>query len=263
MPSIPIRAYHIAQVIDVTDVEKRLGLEPIWRTRNFVRFQFASEQWLWVFTFGVIVLLGFPEKEEKKIAKKLGKAAQIPTEKFTEEAYAVIVDPTATKDDVQFEAVTVKRLASAKMELVALALAQSAAIEAHDNRADDIISSLEHINQDLSRGGRLHTSMHSLTKTLGQNQLLLQGIIARMALLDKPDIVWDSAELETLYSGLRSMFELEDRFRNIEVKVEFIRSNTSMILSLAQNRRGDLLEITIIGLIGFEIVFLIYEFLAK
>lgn len=263
MPSIPIRAYHIAQSIDITDVEKRIGAESIWRTRNFVRFQFASEQWLWVFTFGVIVLLGFPEKEEKKIVKKLGKALQVPAEKFTEETYAVVVDPATTKDDVQFDSVAVKRLASAKMELVALALAQSAAIEAHDNKADDIIASLEHINQELARGGRLHTSMHALTRTLGQNQTLLQSILSRIALLDKPDIVWDSAELETLYSSLHSMFELEDRFRNIEVKVDFIRSNTSMILSLAQNRRGDLLEITIIGLILFEIVFLVFEFLNR
>lgn len=264
MPNtLSIRAYHIAQAIDLAEAEKKMGLEPAWRTRHFVRFALAPEQWLWVFTFGVIVLLGLPEKEEKKIAKKLGKALTNPAEKFTEETYSVVIDTAATKDDVQFESVTVKRLASAKMELIALALAQSAAIEAYDVKADEIVSSLEVMNQELAAGGKLNARIRTLSRTLGQNQLILQSILSRIALLDKPDIVWDSAELETLYGNLRSMFELEDRFRIIEVKVDYITKNSSLLLGLLQNRRGDLLELTIIGLILFEIIFLIYEFLVK
>lgn len=258
-----IRAYHIAQAIDLTEAEKRLGAEPAWRTRHFIRFALASEQWLWVFTFGAIVLMGLPDKEEKKIAKKLGKALINPADKWTEEAYAVVVDPNAVKDDVQFDAVTVKRLASAKMELVAHALAQSAAIEAYDNKSDDMIASLEGVNLTLAAAGKFKLRNRHLLRTLGQNQLIMQSILSKIALLDKPDTVWDSSELELLYSNLRSMFELEDRFRNIEVKVDAIRDNTSLFLGILQNRRSEFLEVIIILLILVEFLFFVYEFVAR
>ena len=89
--------------------------------------------------------------------------------------------------------------------------------------------------------------------------MILQQILSRLSLLDKPDITWDSPELETLFGHMRKMYELDDRFRAVEFKLDSIQDNSKALLSILQTRRSERLEIVIVALILIEVVLFVYE----
>jgi uncharacterized Rmd1/YagE family protein len=91
----------------------------------------------------------------------------------------------------------------------------------------------------------------------------LQSIITRLSLLDQPDVVWDKQELEALYKSLRSFYALDDRFRNIEFKIDYIGNNSETILTLLQHRRDVALELVVIVLIVIEVVLFVGEMMMK
>jgi uncharacterized Rmd1/YagE family protein len=91
-------------------------------------------------------------------------------------------------------------------------------------------------------------------KTIGMSGNIVNFIVGQLSLLDKPDIAWEDKDAEALFINLRKMFELEDRFSTIRFKLTFIQDSSELMLDSLQHRRSELLELTIIGLIVFEIV---------
>ena len=96
---------------------------------------------------------------------------------------------------------------------------------------------------------------------MGTGNSILQSTIPRLALLDKPDIVWEHSDLESIYQNMRTMFELDDRFKNIEYKIQYIQNSSEIFLSLLRDRRAQALELIIIFLIALEILLFLPDIL--
>ena len=76
--------------------------------------------------------------------------------------------------------------------------------------------------------------------------------------------VWESEDIEKLYTQLYHHFDLDDRHRTIARKLSFISDNTSFLYEFLSNRKSHQLEWTIIILIAFEILlFIVFELLLK
>ena len=83
-------------------------------------------------------------------------------------------------------------------------------------------------------------------------------VSAALAVLDKPAATWDSEPLDRLYRDLRTMLEIDDRFRALEHKLRAVQDTLEVLLELNTNRRAHLLELTIVLLILFEIVLTVF-----
>jgi uncharacterized Rmd1/YagE family protein len=81
--------------------------------------------------------------------------------------------------------------------------------------------------------------------------------------LDKPDITWDNADLDRLYSRMANLFELSQRYHEIRTKSETLMDITDVFTGLSHARRSARLEWIIIILIAVEIVLYLYDFFIK
>jgi uncharacterized Rmd1/YagE family protein len=79
-------------------------------------------------------------------------------------------------------------------------------------------------------------------------------------LLDKPDIVWDDVELESLYNQLSLQLELKSRFDVIEYKISYLKESVDFAKDMINQKSSEFLEWIIIWLIVVEIVFSVYSF---
>ena len=77
------------------------------------------------------------------------------------------------------------------------------------------------------------------------------AIIDNIYILDVPDIAWEDTELNKLHSGLRKVFDLSARFRELDYKLQSVIDNLQLITDLMNNREGHLLEWIVIILIFY------------
>lgn len=118
---------------------------------------------------------------------------------------------------------------------------------------DEILSNIESMNAGLEKGRFLRNTKEIL-QLVAQNNNIIQFVITKLSLLDKPDVTWGNERLETLFSQLADIFDLRPRFRNIEYKIGFARSNSEFALTVLEARRGNFLELIIILLFIFDII---------
>jgi len=88
-------------------------------------------------------------------------------------------------------------------------------------------------------------------------------ILNQLYLLDKPDIIWDDSELESLYNQLSYQLELKNRFEVIEYKITHLKESLELATDLVNQKSSEYLEWIIILLIGVEIIFTIYDFFIR
>jgi uncharacterized Rmd1/YagE family protein len=84
-------------------------------------------------------------------------------------------------------------------------------------------------------------------------------MVGRVAVSDKPDVLWDRPELERLYARLTDEFEIPDRFEAVESKLDLIGRTIQTAVNLVQSRRSHRVEWYIVILIVCEIVLTLYE----
>jgi uncharacterized Rmd1/YagE family protein len=84
-------------------------------------------------------------------------------------------------------------------------------------------------------------------------------MVGRVAVSDKPDVLWDRPELERLYARLTDEFEIPDRYEAVESKLDLIGRTIQTAVNLVQSRRSLRVEWYIVILIVFEIILTLYE----
>ena len=258
--SNPIYAIYAARGIKLSEAEKRMEQAPVSRKRNLLVYELGKDQMVFIYSFGSVVFANVDLKSSYKLLRKIHKSLTEPLEEDLMEEYAW-TDKDVTADEVGYNVLKLKESSPDKLLLAAYVLAQSVAIDHFDNLAETIVATFEKLNSELEHKGSLRTGTKKILKSVGTGNAILHATITRLSLLDKPDIVWEHSELESLYQNMRAMFELDDRFKNIEYKIQYIQNSSEIFLSLLRDRRSQALEIIIIFLIALEILLFLPDIL--
>jgi uncharacterized Rmd1/YagE family protein len=88
--------------------------------------------------------------------------------------------------------------------------------------------------------------------------LIQHKMVGHVEVLEKPDVLWDHPELERFYARLRNEYELRERERALNRKLELVSRTVATLLELIQNRRSLRVEWYIVLLILFEIALTLY-----
>ena len=84
----------------------------------------------------------------------------------------------------------------------------------------------------------------------------------RVAVTDKPDVIWDRPDLERLYARLQDEYELTERADALSRKLAVISDTAEVLTDMIDTKRSLRLEFIIVMLIVFEIVITAYQILS-
>jgi uncharacterized Rmd1/YagE family protein len=98
-----------------------------------------------------------------------------------------------------------------------------------------------------------------MLKLIGNALLVQQRVSGRVAVVEKPDVVWDKPELERLYARLEDEYELKERVEALDRKLTVIAETANALTDISDTRRSLRLEWAIVVLIVFEIVLSLYQ----
>ena len=105
----------------------------------------------------------------------------------------------------------------------------------------------------LAEKGRRPGNRREILKHVGRALLVRQRVSGRVAVEEKPDVLWDRPDLERLYARLEDEYELRERATALRRKLEVIGDTAQALTDLIDTERGLRLELIIVLLILFEI----------
>jgi len=155
-------------------------------------------------------------------------------------------------EKVEFEKVTVNSAEREKLALVAWLMAQSNTLEHYENQTIELTDSSSVLTDRMVKGEMPPQGKEMLVYT-GKSLSLRRELLAHVSVLDPPEVIWESKSLDQLYYGLRNNFEISQRMRVVEHKLELLKETAQLVVSINESRRSHFLELIIILLIAIEI----------
>jgi uncharacterized Rmd1/YagE family protein len=159
--------------------------------------------------------------------------------------------------------VVVKERSSERLEVVASVLGKSVALAQYEADVAANIDQIEPFAKQLERSGRGGRNMRQLLRHIGRALLNEHKMVARVEVVDRPELLWEHPELEQLYLRLEDEFELRERAAILDRKLDLISRTAGTVLDLLQKRRSIRVEWYIVVLIVLEIVLSIYGLLGS
>ncbi|HEX4515637.1 MAG TPA: RMD1 family protein [Polyangiaceae bacterium] len=260
MRSISVRAYSFAGTLSPKELAPMLekASSTVRSTKTQVIADCGGESFILAYDFGAIAFVGVDDATRDMVMDAVKQRVGPEPHPPLEEQATITVAPDE-KPTVKFDEVVVRELDRKVVELVALVVSQSAAMEYYEEDVDQILARLNKVSESLAQTGKLSARPKELLKFIGSGMSVHNQVIYTLALLDTPQLAWDNEALDRVYSGLRTQFEIADRFRALDLKLRMIQDNFELFVDLTQERRNYVLELTVTALVAVEVVLFVYE----
>ena len=223
------------------------------RTPHELAFRMPSGGDVYIYPFGAIVFCDVaPAGRDAELAR-LGRARPGLTSATVIEDFTVREDP-GSKATVSAGALTIDKLTEERANVIALTVAQSAAMEYYERIVQDMFARTGRIVDRLEAKGSVPFRTRQLHRFIGAAVSTRNEVLSILHLLDKPDEAWDDPGMDRIYDELRAEFDLVDRYQAMELKLRSVQEALELVLDVARDRRLVLLEAAIVLLIVFEIL---------
>lgn len=253
-PVYTVEAYSFASRFVLRDVEGWLpqGVDCV-RSKTQILVRWSDSQVAYAFDFGAIAFFNVPEPMRVALLDAFSKnLPREPHPPLRETVLVEVVPGAAVSAD--FERVVVPELTPTSIEVVALVLCQSVALDYYDEDVQQILDRIGAIADEIAQQGRPRGRTKVLTRFVGTAIASQVEIISAISLLDKPDITWENEYADRLHDKIRYNFEISERYKALESKLSTIREALSAFLELSSTRSAFWLEAAIVALIVLEIV---------
>ena len=253
-------AYSFASTLSPKDLAPLLekATSTVRATKTQVVADCGGETFILAYDFGAIAFVGVDDATRDLVMDAVKKRVGPEPHPPLEETATITISPDE-KPTVNFAEVIVRELDRKVVEMVALVVAQSAAMEYYEEDVDHILARLNKVSESLAQTGKLSARPKELLKFIGSGMSVHNQVIYTLSLLDTPQLAWDDEALDRVYNGLRTQFEIADRFRALDLKLRMIQDNFELFVDLTQERRNYVLELTVALLVGVEVVLFVYE----
>jgi uncharacterized Rmd1/YagE family protein len=209
---------------------------------------------VYAYPFGAVVALDVaPERRESEMARLREFLPKLTTQVVRED-YAVVED-SAFQIGITDGMLRVDRFTPGRAGIVALTVAQSAAMEYYERIVEEMFARTGTFVERLENSGGVPFRTRPLHRFIGQAITARSEVLSILHLLDKPDAVWDDPAMDRIYDDLRAEFDLADRYAALESKLRSIQEALELLVGVARDRQLLLLEITVVVLIMLELIF--------
>ncbi|MCK1362055.1 RMD1 family protein [Bradyrhizobium sp. 199] len=216
-----------------------------------------------IFRYGVVVLIGLLPSEEKVLTDNLKCRVTGELSPYEEE----IAQAQLCKDE-DAEAVQpggpicLSKFSDDRLLLVADALAKSTSLARDERRVAAVFDVIEPFARELAEHGRTPRRRRGILQLIGNALLVQQRVAGRVAIAEKPDVLWEKPELDRLYSRLEDEYELRERLDTLERKLTAVSETANALTDIIDTQRSLRLEIAVVVLIVIEVAIGCFQILS-
>ncbi|MCW2276221.1 RMD1 family protein [Rhodoblastus acidophilus] len=210
-----------------------------------------------LYRYGVAVLVGLSPLEEDDIIAKM-KERIVGARLLKEDETAQLVldgDDRIAPGGV----IGLKDLSDARFLVFADALAKSVALGRDEREVSRVFDEIEPLAHSLARHGRPGRGRRDLLRLIGKALGAQHRVSGRVAVEEKPDVLWDRPDLERLYARLEDEYELKERAQTLQRKLDVIVETARALADLIDADRSSLMEAAIVVLIVLELAASLFQ----
>jgi uncharacterized Rmd1/YagE family protein len=224
-------------------------------------YRFGADGFVTLFRYGVAVLTGLTPAQDDEVLRGLRPRVSRAVDTPEEETALVAID--AAKDDQIFPGgpISLKTPTPEHLIVIADALAKSVVLARDEREVAAVFDLVEPFARQLAEKGASTGGRRAILKHIGNALLVQHRVSGRVAVTEKPDLVWDRPDLERLTSRLQDEYELKDRAEALSRKLSVIAETAEVLTDIIDTRRSLRLEIIIVALIALELVIAGYQIL--
>jgi uncharacterized Rmd1/YagE family protein len=208
---------------------------------------------MYIYPFGALVTYDVAVERREAELTRLRQAIPKLTAKVVREEYTVSEDP-AFLTGISDGMLRVDRLTLGRAGIVALTVAQSAAMEYYEQIVESLFTRTSSFVDVLERRGTVPFRTRPLHRFIGEAITTRNEVLSILHLLDKPDETWEDPAMDRIYDDLRAEFDLVDRYRALEFKLRSIQEALELLVEVARDRRLLILELAVVFLILLELI---------
>jgi uncharacterized Rmd1/YagE family protein len=212
-----------------------------------------------LFRYGVVVLTGLTPLEEDEVLRSI--RPRISGEfKIREEESAVVEVSEEREDQIPAGGpIQVKEISPDRLIVISEALAKSVVLANDEREVAAVFEKTEPLARRLAETGRTPGGRRTILAHIGNALLVQHRVSGRVAVAEKPDVLWDRPDLERLYARLENEYELKERLDGLNRKLAVIAESAKALTDIIDTERSLRLEFIIVVLIVLEIVIASYQ----
>jgi len=250
-----VRAVLLGDRINTSNVDR---LQVI--TTSPLTYRCGPDGYVTLFRYGVAVLIGLTPQKEDEVLRELRPRVSRPLDTIEEESASVEID--ASKDDQILPGgpIILKAVTPEHLIVVADALAKSVVLARDEREVATVLDQVEPFARQLAEKGGT-SGRRAMLRHIGNALLVQHRVSGRVAVAEKPDLVWDRPDLERLTARLQDEYELKERAEALSRKLTVISDTAEVLTDIIDTRRSLRLELIIVALIAVELVIGGYQLL--
>jgi uncharacterized Rmd1/YagE family protein len=243
------RALIVGERIDTAGLER-----PDMISSLPLAFRVGERGMVALFRFGVAVMVGLTPLEEEDTLHKL--KSRLHGERALGDDETAVLEIARDSDEQKSSGgpIQIKNLSPARFLVIADALAKTVALARDERDVNKVFDVIEPFAAKLAGSGRPPFRRREMLKLIGQALLAQHRVSGRVAVEEKPDVLWDHPELERLYARLADEYELGERGEVLKRKLDVIGDTAQALTDIIDADRATRLEAAIVILIVLELI---------
>jgi uncharacterized Rmd1/YagE family protein len=222
-------------------------------------FHAGANGFVALYRFGVAVMVGLSPLEEDEVLGQVKLRVSGSHEHTDDESAILEISPELDDKIPPGGAIAMKDLSPQRLLVVADALAKSVSLGRDEREVNSVFDIIEPFAADLAQNGRPPWRRRAMLKLIGQTLLVQHRVSGRVAVEEKPDVLWDRPDLERLYTRLEDEYELKERADTLKRKLDMIVETARTLTDMIDANLATRLEATIVVLILAEILLTLGE----
>lgn len=224
-------------------------------------YRVGAEGLVTLFRYGVAVIMCTSPQEEAEVLRSLQPRLISPVAVVEDETLLIEVAPDKEDQILPGGPMILKNATPDRLIIIADALSKSVVLARDEREVTSVFELVEPFARELAESGRVTATRRTILQHIGNALLVRQRVSGRVAVTEKPDVVWDRQDLERLYARLEDEYELKERAETLSRKLSVIAETAQVLTDIIDTRRSLRLEIAIVILIAIELGVLGYQVL--
>ncbi|THD48263.1 MAG: RMD1 family protein [Bradyrhizobium sp.] len=251
---LTVRALIVGERIDTAGLER-----PDMISSTPLAFRVGANGMVALFRFGVAVMSGLSPLEEEDTLARLASRVSGARARGDDETAVFEVAPEAEAATDGAGPIRIRDLSPARFLVVADTLAKTVALARDEREINAVFDVIEPFAAQLAKSGRPPFRRRSMLRLVGQALLAQHRVSGRVAVEEKPDVLWDRPDLERLYARLEDEYELKERGGALKQKLEVVVETAHALTDIIDADRATRLELAVVVLIVFELIVAILQ----
>src|SRR3984885_13973156 len=201
-----VRALLLSDRIDTTNLERDGVVSTVPLT-----YKAGKDGLVTLFRYGVAVLIGLAPAEEDEVLRSLSGRLIRAVEPREEEIAHIMMEPDKEDQILPGGPVTLKTVTPGHLVVIADALSKSVVLARDEREVAAVFELVEPFARQLAEKGGTTGGRRAILKHIGNTLLVQHRVSGRVAVAEKPELVWDRPDLERLSARLQDEYELKER----------------------------------------------------